>query len=384
MSAGISTKVLEPGQKVHCILHGGQDGIVVKIHGEQRPANIQDFGGVMVAGGNAFFDIVFDGGTIIYRIPEAIVRGVQWRIYDEVANEEEIHAAMVSVLDKQKQDQIAQDAASKAYDHEKARLLAAYPYLEVKGNGSDGLKLAAQNLRKELKQAFPGVKFSVTTNRFSGGNSIDVAWTDGPIRSAVRKIADKYQYGNFDGMRDLYEEKDGVSSAWTNLFGGAKYVSCQRENSTSLLTLALERAWSHWIGQDTPCPTLEAYKQDRSLTGRWMGHCWFSDLVNREAAEIDLTPSVVAKPVPAAHEVSQTQPAVEAPHEQRVPPVTGAKIRFNEEKGGIEIIFAGKPAKEVLTDLKASGFRWSQNQGCWYAKRTPEIETAAYRIVANL
>lgn len=75
--------------------------------------------------------------------------------------------------------------------------------------------LAAKAIRKELKEKFPGVKFSVRSSNFSMGNSVDIAYDtvlhgeqDGDGKapaSEVWKVANKYQYGHFDGMTDSYE-----------------------------------------------------------------------------------------------------------------------------------------------------------------------------------
>lgn len=64
-------------------------------------------------------------------------------------------------------------------------------------------KDTAKHMRKALRAAFPGVKFSVRSNVYSGGSSIDVSWEDGPAEEAVRKITDAYAGGRFDGMIDL-------------------------------------------------------------------------------------------------------------------------------------------------------------------------------------
>ena len=63
----------------------------------------------------------------------------------------------------------------------------------------------AAAIRKDLKQAFPGVKFSVTSSSFSGGNAVDVRYFDAVLVEGVRNIVDKYQYGTFNGMEDIYE-----------------------------------------------------------------------------------------------------------------------------------------------------------------------------------
>ena len=75
--------------------------------------------------------------------------------------------------------------------------------------------LAAKAIRKELKEKFPGVKFSVRSSNFSMGNSVDVSYDtrahgcpEGDGKAPVDKVwavVGKYQYGHFDGMTDSYE-----------------------------------------------------------------------------------------------------------------------------------------------------------------------------------
>lgn len=62
---------------------------------------------------------------------------------------------------------------------------------------------AAKLLRPQLKKTFPGVKFSVRISRYSGGSSIDVAWTDGPTEDQVEKVTHGFSGKRFDGMDDL-------------------------------------------------------------------------------------------------------------------------------------------------------------------------------------
>jgi Large polyvalent protein associated domain 29 len=61
----------------------------------------------------------------------------------------------------------------------------------------------AKLLRAALKRAFPGVKFSVRSDTYSGGASIRVGWTDGPTTQDVDRIAQQYAGADFDGMIDL-------------------------------------------------------------------------------------------------------------------------------------------------------------------------------------
>jgi len=58
-------------------------------------------------------------------------------------------------------------------------------------------------VRKALKAAFPAVKFSVTSDTYSGGASVDVRWTDGPLTEDVDAICNLFEGAGFDGMIDL-------------------------------------------------------------------------------------------------------------------------------------------------------------------------------------
>lgn len=97
-------------------------------------------------------------------------------------------------------------------------------------------RIAAENIRRELKAAWPGVTFSVTSKTFSMGNSVDVRWTDGPTSKQVKEIADKYQNGDFDGMVDLYELRQGFDYT----YGASKYVMEQRRETPD----GIRRAWN--------------------------------------------------------------------------------------------------------------------------------------------
>ena len=48
------------------------------------------------------------------------------------------------------------------------------------------------------------------------------------------------------------------------------------------------------------------------------------------------------------------------------------KMLLNEELNGVELYFEGKPAKTILADLKANGYRYNSKKVCWYAKQSEE------------
>jgi hypothetical protein len=61
----------------------------------------------------------------------------------------------------------------------------------------------AKLVRAAVKAAFPGVKFSVRSESYAGGASINVFWEDGPTPSDVEKVIGVYAGARFDGMIDL-------------------------------------------------------------------------------------------------------------------------------------------------------------------------------------
>jgi hypothetical protein len=104
-------------------------------------------------------------------------------------------------------------------------LQASNPHLAPNNGKLSCHVVAAKNIRIELKKAFPGIKFSVTSESFSMGNAVRIHWTDGPTIASVEKITDKYEAGSFDGMEDIYRYSP---STWTDAFGDAKYISTSR------------------------------------------------------------------------------------------------------------------------------------------------------------
>lgn len=223
---------LEVGMRVHCILYGGRDGIIFKIKGNQSPESIQRLGGgCVVMGGSATIDVVFENGTISRGLPEAILRGVQWRIYeDNPANEAEIQIALAHAELESRRKAREKEEEDKAKEEAGQAFLAAHPELDpVDPKKYDSLTKGSKNLRRELKDLFPKTKFSVRSRSFSGGDAIDVNWTDGPTTEAVEKISGKYQQGSFNGMEDIYEYSQ--TNVWPGIFGGAKYVQTHRHYS---------------------------------------------------------------------------------------------------------------------------------------------------------
>jgi Large polyvalent protein associated domain 29 len=120
------------------------------------------------------------------------------------------------------------------------------PTLETSASTSKSRHaLAAANIRRELRAAFPAFKFAIHSRSFAGGDSIDIQWTLGPTEKEVRAITDKYQTGSFDGMTDLYTYDPDRS--FTATHGGSKYVQTSRSlgDAEPTLTAALHARMSN-------------------------------------------------------------------------------------------------------------------------------------------
>ena len=274
MKTEIFNGLIAVGQRIHCILYGGKDGTVVEIRGTQTPSTVQAaYHGVVMAGGKADLDIIWDDGTTSLSIPEALVRGsVQWTIYPEVASEDDIAQAYAKKVIHEAQEKARKDAEAAAYKAAKESALQAYEHLTKAGDGNyPNGKLAAKNLRIELKQAFPKVKFSVKSDY----DSFTVSWTDGPTQAQVRNIADKYCNGGFDGMTDM---EYSTPSAFTDIYGGARYQSFYRTLSDELMEKATDALWARLPGnlKDVERPSLQSMRnghrdQIPSLDGTYIG-----------------------------------------------------------------------------------------------------------------
>jgi hypothetical protein len=68
--------------------------------------------------------------------------------------------------------------------------------------------LAAKAIRIDLKRAFPGLKFRVTSESYSMGNAVRIYKPESISYDSVRAVVNKYQYGRFDGRTDSYEHNN--------------------------------------------------------------------------------------------------------------------------------------------------------------------------------
>lgn len=102
-----------------------------------------------------------------------------------------------------------------------------------------GVADTAKLIRQALKEAFPGIKFSVRSSSYAGGASINIGWTDGPNDAQVEAITDRFEGAYFDGMIDYkgsrYATLDGAPVRF-----GADFIHTNREYSDAMLQRTID------------------------------------------------------------------------------------------------------------------------------------------------
>ncbi|EMB3084072.1 LPD29 domain-containing protein [Providencia hangzhouensis] len=253
--------LLSVGQVVYTNLYNLGKGVIVNIHGEQKPQSIKNMYNVMVTGGNAEFDIVFFNGNKSNRLPESILHGVQWKIENETVDKETIK----SLIEKAE----AHEQAEKAEEERKINEFkqgvefqknnTEYSHLtQITSNSDKKVKIVGKNIRAELKKHFPKTKFSVRKQYYS---SYHVNWTDGPTVDEVESIINKYETSRFDSYTDYHYSE---TSPFNVVYGGADYVFTHRDYSDEIIALAIKSLidkYGESYEFDTAIMTVENYHQ---------------------------------------------------------------------------------------------------------------------------
>ena len=255
--------LLSIGQIVYTNLYNLGKGVIVNIHGKQKPESIQNIHDIMVTGGNAEFDIVFFNGEKTQRLPESILHGIQWQIENERVDKETI-AELIQKADTFEKTKIA-EAAQKQHEFNQGvefqRHNEKYTHLTQRVSTSDSeIKLVGKNIRSDLKKHFPKTKFSVRKQHYS---SYSISWTDGPTVDGVESIVKKYKTSRFDCYTDYsYNE----SSPFNLVYGGVDYVFTERYYSDEIIALAITSLIEKYGASyefDTALMTVENYHQGK-------------------------------------------------------------------------------------------------------------------------
>ncbi|HDR8994483.1 TPA: hypothetical protein QDB01_000360 [Burkholderia vietnamiensis] len=162
-------------------------------------------------------------------------------------------------------------------------------------------------VRAALKEAFPGVKFSVRSSTYSMGASISVRWIDGPNTKQVDSVVRVFEGSYFDGSIDY---KGSVHHMTTTPEGfqrismGADSVHTSRDHSDEAITRACEAVYRRFKGnfeQDgIGCPTVEQYRTGALWRLRLTGlHGWNNRNLQDEVNEVLWKHSFVMKVKPS-------------------------------------------------------------------------------------
>ena len=271
-------------------------------------------------------------------------------------------------------------------------------------------------IKRVLGVLFPRTKFSVRSDSYSMGCSIDVCWTDGPRGDEVKAVLDIFECCGFDGMQDL--KTYNATPEWNGHrfdFHG-DYVSGNRSVSASLLRAAAER-FSRETG--LPAPRViedgrHSYCEQGGASCGWNFYThqadeypdgWLSrddsryndaaSVVDQIAHHMSMEHSAIPfvttwpddspEPVDSVRsvvfrillgEVSKPKPELHA--------IEGnAALTENDEKDVYEIRFPSKPEPSVLDRLKSNGWRWTRFGACWYHKRTPSALQLAQELTGS-
>lgn len=198
----------------------------------------------------------------------------------------------------------------------------------------------SRELKKELKNKFKGVKFSVR----SGSGSINVSWTDFPTVEAVREITSKYE-----SVR--YDEYTGEI-----LCGGNTFVF---ENNS----------WSDEMK--------ESIKEN--LIIKYGIEFYNEHIVNTYDSfryENEVYKELYKKSLEVAADTEQKE---EQTTEDKKVLYSNEEIQIIEKGKTTRIYFNGKPSEEIRNSIKALGFRFFKNDGFYWGIYSNKITLEAIK-----
>ncbi|WP_175992694.1 LPD29 domain-containing protein [Burkholderia vietnamiensis] len=151
---------------------------------------------------------------------------------------------------------------------------------------SDTLYLSAADtarlIRASLKEAFPGVKFSVRSSTYSGGASASIRWTDGPNEAQVEAVTDRYRGSYFDSSIDYrgsVHHMETTPDGFRKVSMGVDFIHTNRDHSDAAVQRAIDAVYRRFQGNferdGIARPTVEDYRNGALWNVRLSGlHDW--------------------------------------------------------------------------------------------------------------
>lgn len=214
------------GKTIKEITDRGEHCYIPMVTGVVSPACVQAQSQI----GNAVgWTVTKDNFKQIIAACEAAIKVIPFQVLDKRTTPEQ-QAEEARKRAAWQEEKTAKDAAFDIeYKKHLAELEKRYPWAKGVDSGLSPHARAAANMRTELAKAFPGIKFTVKSKSFSGGDSIDVDWEMGPTEKEVHAITNKYEDGHFDGMQDMYiHDASAFKKAVGRVLGDIKYCSGNR------------------------------------------------------------------------------------------------------------------------------------------------------------
>lgn len=297
--------------------------------------------------------------------------GTTWKDGYEAGQEAtgDLTDKMIEMLKALKAVKVAEEEAEKEAENRKyladlAECKRKYAYLPCKKTKEhDWLRTGevSRNLRAMLKVEFPGVKFSVSSNSYSGGDSARVEYVDGPAYGKVNRIVGKFGTKTFDAMQDLAED---CSTAFNDVAGGFSYVHLTRDISEGIRgkvrDLFVEKGFGKY-GENDLARMVSDVCEETDFDGR--------AIVDLKYVEKDEKGNWVDKWVIVFKADEKPTGGDDKPTAKVA---NGVEVTENKAKHGIEVKFPGRPSQDVLDGLKQHGFRWHRQKQLWYAVANDE------------
>ncbi|WP_406378323.1 LPD29 domain-containing protein [Streptomyces sp. NBC_01618] len=238
-------------------------------------------------------------------------------------------------------------------------------------------KHVAAELRSRLKDAFPGVKFSVRKGTGTASAWISAYWTDGPWTADVEALTCPMQGAQFDGMEDRYESTGntvtvtvkGRKVTGTPLVDG---INNHRDVSEDALKAATA-LWSEANGGTAPD------------TGGMLGACVVDGHAIREnwaAQQVYQVASDIVLPQRWAAAKEQTTAQAARPASTPGEGAEGLTLTHTDEDG--MTVTGTRPGDGAADVLKRHGFKWHRKNRYWYApgSRDQQADTEFMAAVA--
>lgn len=232
------------GKTIKEITDRGEHCYIPMVTGVVSPACVQ----AQVQIGNAVgWTVTKDNFKQIIAACEAAIKVIPFQVLDKRTTPEQQAEEAKKRAAWQEEKAIKDAAFDIEYRKHLAELEKRYPWAKSPDSGLSPHARAAANMRTELAKAFPGIKFTVKSKSFSGGDSIDVDWEMGPTEKEVKEITSKYEDGHFDGMQDMYiHDASAFKKAVGRVLGDIKYCSEHRDYGIGIYSKMRDIILSHY------------------------------------------------------------------------------------------------------------------------------------------